>query len=364
MIRELKEMNIELMVSIWPTVDKRSENFKEMLAAGMLVRTEHGIRQTASGFGETVLFDATNPESRQYVWRKAHQNYYSKGVRIFWLDEAEPSYSVWDYENYRFHLGPVLKIGNIFPVCYAQGFYEGMAAAGQTDIVNLIRCAWAGSQRYGALVWSGDIGPSWEAFRYQLTAGLSIGLAGIPWWTTDIGGFFGGNPDDDAYRELFVRWFQWATFCPVMRLHGFREPVQPQHGTTGGAACRSGAANEVWSYGEEVYGICAKYLRIREELRDYTRGLMREASEKGVPVMRTCFFEFPDDETCWTLDDQFFYGDRYLVAPVFRPGQRKRAVYLPRGSTWASFDGSEVFEGGRMVEIDCPRDTMPVFVKQ
>jgi alpha-D-xyloside xylohydrolase len=128
---------------------------------------------------------------------------------------------------------------------YARAFHEGMASAGQTNIVNLLRCAWAGSQKFGALVWSGDIASSWSSFRNQLCAGLNMGIAGIPWWTTDIGGFHGGNPKDEAFRELFVRWFQWGAFCPVMRLHGDREPKQPQHGTTGGAFCRSGAPNEV-----------------------------------------------------------------------------------------------------------------------
>lgn len=363
MIHELKEMKIELMVSIWPTVDKRSENYNTMLARGLLVQTEHGIRQTASGMGEVVLFDATNPEARQFIWQNAYQNYHAKGVRMFWLDEAEPSFSVWDYDNYRFHLGPMLKIGNLYPVCYARAFYEGMTNAGQTEVVNLIRCAWAGSQRYGALVWSGDIPPSWDAFRYQLTAGLNIGLAGIPWWTTDIGGFFGGNPDDEGYRELFIRWFQWATFCPVMRLHGFREPIQPQHGNSGGAACRSGAANEIWSYGEKAYEICKKHIQIREDIKSYTRRLMKEASENGVPVIRTLFFEFPDDETCWTLADQYMYGDTYLCAPVLHLGQRTRSVYLPRGS-WASLDGSSTFQGGKEIEVDCPLEMMPVFVKQ
>lgn len=137
--------------------------------------------------------------------------------------------------------------------------------------MNLLRCAWAGSLKYGALVWSGDIASSFDSMRNQLAAGLNMGIAGIPWWTTDIGGFHGGDPNDPAFRELFVRWFQWGTFCPVMRLHGDREPRQPQFGTTGGASCCSGAANEVWSYGEEVYEICRKYMNIREQMRSYTR---------------------------------------------------------------------------------------------
>ena len=188
-----------------------------------------------------------------------------------------------------------------------------------------------------------------------------MGIAGIPWWTTDIGGFHGGDPNDENFRELFVRWFQWGAFCPVMRLHGDREPRQPQYGTTGGASCRSGAANEVWSYGEKVYEICVKYLNIREKLRDYTRKLMKEAHEKGTPVMRTMFYEFPDDEKCWTVEDQYMYGDRYLVAPVLYQGAKKRNVYLPEGYKWKDTDNGSVYAGGQTIEVQLSLESMPVF---
>lgn len=362
MVRELDELNVKLMVSVWPTVDRESENFNEMLEKGLLIQTERGYRIVMDFQGNTIHFDATNPEAREYIWQTAKKNYYDKGIHVFWLDEAEPEYTIYDFDNYRYYRGSNLAIGNIYPREYARAFYEGMSAAGQEKIVNLLRCAWAGSQKFGALVWSGDIASSWPSLRNQVVAGLNMGMAGIPWWTTDIGGFHGGNPNDPVFRELFVRWFQWGTFCPVMRLHGDREPRQPQHGTTGGAACCSGAANEVWSYGETVYEICKRYMKIREELRDYTRSLMAEAHEKNTPVMRTCFFEFPNDKECWELEDQYMYGHKYLVAPVLEPNQVKRSVYLPRGS-WKAFQGEETFTGEQAVEVDCPLDSMPVFVR-
>lgn len=364
MVRELEEMNIELMVSIWPTVDKKSENFQEMLEHGLLIRTDRGIRSALDFEGETIHFDATNPRARKYVWDKANQNYYSKGIKVFWLDEAEPEYTMYDFDNYRYHRGTNLAIGNIYPVEYARTFYEGMEAAGQKNIVNLLRCAWAGSQKFGALVWSGDIASSWSSLRNQLAAGLNMGLAGLPWWTTDIGGFHGGDPNDEAFRELFVRWFQWGAFCPVMRLHGDREPRQPQQGITGGATCASGADNEVWSYGPEVYDICKNYMAIREELRDYTRKLMREAHEKGSPLMRPLFYEFPEDKKSWDVSEQYMYGDMYLCCPVLAPGQRTMTVYLPPGAKWRAFERGGSFEGGQLVEVQCPLETMPVFVKQ
>lgn len=363
MIRELKEMGIELMVSIWPTVDRDSENYEEMLEKGYLIRTERGFRTGLDFMGATIHYDATNPEARKYLWNKAKKNYYDKGIKVFWLDEAEPEYTAYDFDNYRYYRGTDLEIGNIYPVEYAKTFYEGMEEEGQENIVNLLRCAWAGSQKYGALVWSGDIASSFSSMRNQLAAGLNMGMAGIPWWTTDIGGFHGGDPNDPAFRELFVRWFQWGTFCPVMRLHGDREPRQPQFGTTGGAACCSGAANEVWSYGEEVYKICGKYMGMREEMREYTRELMRETHETGAPVMRTLFYEFPEDKTCWEVEDEYMYGGRYLVAPVLEAGVKSRRVYLPAGCSWQLQETGEVYAGGKWADIPVTLETMPVFIR-
>ncbi|KAK9857323.1 Aldolase-type TIM barrel [Penicillium brevicompactum] len=358
MIKELKDLKVELMVSIWPTVENASENFPEMLEKGLLIRHDRGMRVAMQCDGDVTHFDATNPSARDYIWAKVKKNYYDKGIKVFWLDEAEPEYSIYDFDIYRYHAGSNLQIGNIYPKEYARGFYEGMTAEGQGNIVNLLRCAWAGSQKYGALVWSGDIASSWSSFRNQLAAGLNMGLAGIPWWTTDIGGFHGGNPDDPAFRELFTRWFQWGAFCPVMRLHGDREP-KPE-----GQPTASGSDNEIWSYGEEVYEICKKYIGMREEMRGYTRELMREAHEKGTPVMRTLFYEFPKDERAWEVETQYMFGARYLVAPVLESGQRTSKVYLPAGASWKPWDGTKVYEGGKEILIECPIDSMPVLVRQ
>lgn len=370
MITELRSLQIELMVSVWPTVDRSSTNFPEMLARGLLVRQDRGVPISMEGEGNCIHFDPTNPAAREFVWSRVKENYYDKGIRILWLDEAEPEYTIYDFDIYRYHLGPNLMVGNSYPVFYSRGFYEGMkAASGTASIVNLVRCAWTGSQKYGALLWSGDIASSWSSLRDQLSAGLNAGLAGIPWWTTDIGGFHGGDPDDAAFRELFVRWFQWGAYCPVMRLHGDREPKQPRLGTTGGSHCLSGAANEVWSYGKEVYGICRRYLSLREKIRGYTRSVMSGAHQHGDPVIRPLFYDFPADESAWKVEDQYMFGPRYLVAPILRPGQARRGVYLPRGARWRLFsaDGEaqgNIVDGGCRVEVDAPLDYMPVFERQ
>jgi alpha-D-xyloside xylohydrolase len=356
MVQELKDLGVELMVSIWPTVSTQSENYAEMLEKGLLIRNDRGYRKVMDNEADVTHFDSTNPESRAFVWSQVKKNYYKIGIKVFWLDEAEPEYNPYDFDIYRYHAGPNLQIGNIYPKEYARGFYEGMEAEGQKNIVNLLRCAWAGSQKYGALVWSGDIASSWSSFRNQLAAGLNMGISGIPWWTTDIGGFHGGNPDDVEFRELFVRWFQWGAFCPVMRLHGDREPKL-------GGPTDTGADNEIWSYGDEIYQICVKYIGVREKMRNYTRGLMKEAHEKGTPVMRTCFYEFPEDARCWEVENQYMYGDTYLVAPILAPQQRFIKVYLPKGATWKLGD-TQTYDGGQEIEFQCPLDTMPVLTRK
>ena len=363
MIAELKEMGIELMVSIWPTVDYRSENFKEMDDKGLLIRVESGYPISMDFMGNTLHYDATNPEAREYVWQKAKQNYYEKGIKVFWLDEAEPEYTVYDFENYRYHLGPDVQVGNIYPVMYAKTFFDGMKAEGQENIINLLRCAWAGSQRYGALVWSGDIKSSFPSMKNQVAAGLNMGLAGIPWWTTDIGGFFGANVKDPEFHELLIRWFQYGCFCPVMRLHGYRWPLQPQQGTTGGAECVSGAPNEVWSYTTQVYDILSEYLRMRERLRPYVTKRMQEAHEKGTPVMRPMFYDFPDDPICWEVETQYLFGPEILVVPITDAGCRTIEVYLPAGASWTNAWSGEKFQGGQWITADAPIEQIPLFAR-
>lgn len=360
MVDELKTIGVELMVSVWPTVEETSENYKEMIENGYLIRSDRGNRFVLAG---AALIDATNPDARKFVWDKALQNYYKNGIKIFWLDEAEPEYSNYNFDIYRYHLGPVVQIGNVYPQMYARAFFEGMQSEGQEHVINLVRSAWAGSQKYGALVWSGDIDTTFRAMRSQFAAGLNMGLAGIPWWTTDIGGFHGGNPADPDFREVFIRWFEYGTFCPVFRMHGFRDPHSPPLSGKGGGKKISGGPNEVWSYGEEVYQICKKFMFVRERLRPYIKTLMQAAHDRGTPVMRTLFYEFPNDPACWEVEDEYMFGPDLLVAPVMVAGGRKRTVYLPAGSDWKNVWDEESFAGGETITVDAPLNEIPLFLR-
>lgn len=367
MVSELRELGIELMVSIWPTVDVNSENYDEMDARGLLVRTERGTPTQMNFMGNEVFFDATNPEAREFIWKKARANYASAGVRTFWLDEAEPDLmGHYDWDLIRYHAGPALKVGNIYPLEYARAFHDGQTADGDTRVLNLVRCAWAGSQRYGALLWSGDVHSTFESFRRQFAAGLNAGLSGIPWWTTDIGGFTGGRGDDPSFRELLVRWFQYGVFCPVTRLHGFRTPFDfdiTDAWRMFNEPFGSGADNEVWSYGDEVYRILEEQLRLRERLRPYVAEQMAVAHERGTPVIRPVFFDFPEQAHLWDVEDQHLFGPDVLVAPVLHEGQRGRDVVLPAGVTWVDVSTGAAHEGGRTVSVDAPLDRIPVFVR-
>ena len=365
MCKELADMGIRVMVSVWPTVDYRSENFREMMEKGYLVRTESGVRIAMTCFGQELFFDATNPDARSYVWSKIKENYWDKGARLYWLDVAEPEYTTYDFSNYRYQLGSVMEVGNIYPKLYTKGFYDGMKAEGDENPINLVRSAWAGSAKYGALVWSGDIDSTFECFRRQMRAGLSMAMAGIPWWTTDIGGFHGASGEDSTFRKLFIRWFQYACFCPVMRLHGNREPQKGFEGdmVSGIGLFGSGADNEVYSFGEEVFEICKKYMYLRETLKPYIKEQMRITHEKGTPIMRPLFYDFPEDKKAWETDDAYMFGSDFCVAPMMEEDLYEREVYLPEGCTWKDVFSGSSYEGGQTVKVDAPIDKIPVFMR-
>lgn len=357
MCRELEEMGTKLVVSIWPTIDLGCSDYAKMQELGYLVRTENGVKVTMLCGGNEVFFDATNPDARAFVWNKVKKNYWDKGARLYWLDVAEPEYTTYEFENYRYSIGSTLETGNIYPKNYLQGFYDGMTAEGDTKPITLIRSAWAGSAKYGALVWSGDIVSSFECFNRQVRAGLSMAIAGIPWWTTDIGGFHGADYRDPDFHELYLRWFAYACFCPVMRLHGNRNP---QHGY-GATEIGTGSDNEIWSFGEEAFEISKYYIFLRERLRDYIRVQMEKVHMDGTPIMRPAFYDFPEDALCWDVDDAYMFGPELYVAPVLEAKVIERKVYLPQGKTWVDVWTKQEYEGGQTICVKTPIEQIPVF---
>ena len=363
MVDELHSMGIRVIVSVWPSVDRKSENFYPMMEKGLLIKTERGAAQTYDYQGDCVEIDPFNPECRKYVWEVCKRNYYDLGFDAFWLDNSEPDYGVYDFENYRYCDGPALEISNMYPQMYSRVFYDEMVKDNRGPVVNLLRCAWAGSQKYGNVVWSGDVPSTFEALRDQLQCGLNMGLSGISWWTTDIGGFMTDDVNDPDFRQLLIRWYQFAVYSAVFRMHGDRGPynIPPlDNRDWGGGYLHTGQPNELWSYGEDNYKIMRKYYDIRVTMHDYIKKLYDEAHTNGSPLIRTMFYEFPNDEKCWEIDDQYMFGEKYLVAPILELNCFKRSVYLPDGQ-WKLTSNGQIINGGCVVDVDAPIDYMPVF---
>lgn len=364
MIRELEEMGTKLMVSVWPAADPKSENYTELESRGYLVQSDRGRRNQLPMGRPLAAVDVTNPDAMAYMWQKLKENYYDKGIRIFWLDCAEPEFYKSEYDLYRYEAGTQTEIGNLYPLLLEKGIYEGMQAEGQTEILNLARCAFAGSQRYGALVWSGDVDSTFEAMRTQVTAGLQMAIAGIPWWTTDIGGFTGGNIEDEVFRECLIRWFQYGTFSPAMRLHGNRLPHKKAvEESSAGIKCGSGADNEIWSYGEKAFEIMKEHIFFREQMKPYLKAAMQKAHENGTPPMRPLFYDFPNDPAVWDISDEYLFGSSLLVCPVLRYGARSRQVYFPCGADFIDAYNGKRYVGGTREEVDAPLERIPVFVR-
>lgn len=352
MVEELKEQGVKVVVSVWPTADRAaSKNYAVMEENGWLVKSDcrQGPMHESCKF-----YDAFNVNARNFVWEQIKKNYFDKGVKTYWLDADEPEY--YDIEAMRqisYCKGKALKVGNAYPNQHLEGIYTNMKSEGENDIVNLTRATWVGGQKYAALVWSGDVKSNWVGFRDQVVAGLQMGIAGIPWWTTDIGGFMKDGLSESELTELIIRWYQFAVFSPVLRMHGDRGPI------TGGTTYKP---NEIWSYGEEAYSIMKKYLDIRIQLKPYLFDIYKQASETGLPLLRMMFLEFPEDENCWTYKEQYMLGSKYLVAPVLYAGIKERTVYLPKGK-WKDFNTQNYYDGEQEITVKTPIDIIPVFEK-
>jgi alpha-D-xyloside xylohydrolase len=378
MMRELEKLGVKTMISIWPTVSASSEHYKEMRELGYLMRTERGQPvvipfpdKDPRGVGFFTYYDATLPEARAYHWDIVRRNYLAHGIDNFWLDACEPEMRPAHPDNVRVALGNGAEVLSAYQLLHAQGYRDGLAAAGKTsEAVLLCRSAWIGAQRHGVILWSGDVWSSWSDFRAQIRAGLSAAISGISWWTHDIGGFFDGIGKSPEFRELLVRWFEFGVFSPICRLHGVRIPDAlplpndgvPTYGSdTFAIFTDTGGANEVWSYGEEIYALLVDLLRLRERIRPYVMREMKEYETKGDPMMRPLFYDFPDDPEAWRVEDCYLFGRELLVSPVTEPGATRWSVYLPGGARWTDAWTGSVHDGGARIEVDAPLGRIPVF---
>lgn len=369
MVRELREHGCETIVSVWPHLNPRSVNAARFAERDWLVRWADGSPATfrfadldAKDGESLLLYDATHPDARHALWEEVRQSYAAIGIRAFWVDACEPELTAPEDADRqveaRYHRGRGDAVANLYPFLATRAFREGLDAAGMTDAVLMPRSAWAGSQRLGAIVWSGDTLSSWEVLGQQVRAGLGMMASGIPWWNSDIGGFVGGDNASEDFRELLVRWFQVGALSPIMRLHGLRGLEFSEDDFTA-----SGAENELWSFGDRVYAILRGFLFFRRRLRPYVEAVFAETVERGTPPMRPLWFAYPQDPALVAVEDEYLFGPDLLVAPVTAPGVTSRPVVLPAGSGWTDPWTGVTHPGGRTIDLPVPQDRMPILVR-
>jgi alpha-D-xyloside xylohydrolase len=347
MVEALHKNNFHLMISVWPYFRPGSKTYEDMDHRGFFID-----KTKVAGFHPAgmAVYDAFNPAARKYYWNLVDEALFKIGVDAWWLDTTEPETE--DRETNilvtnKTYLGNGARYANAFPLMTTSGVYQGQRSESDKKRVFILsRSAFAGAQRNAAAVWSGDVNSDWVFFKKQIPAGLNYSLSGLPYWTTDIGGFVSGNPDDPEYRELFIRWFQFGTFNPILRVHGTRSTNQ----------------NELWSYGSEAEKILVRFDTLRYRLLPYIYSLAWMTTSEGYTPMRGLIMDFRTDARVATIGDQFLFGPALLVNPVTDPGATTRRVYLPK-SKWYDFWTGVPVEGPRAVDVAAPLEAIPLFVR-
>jgi alpha-D-xyloside xylohydrolase len=348
MIDTLHKEHFHLMVSVWPYFRPGSATYDQFDKNGWFV-----AKTQTAGFHPLgqALYDATNPDARKQYWDNVNEALFSKGVDAWWLDTDEPE-TEGQQDNllvdHKIALGSGARYANVYPLFHAGGVSDGQQAASDKKRVFILsRSAYAGAQRYGVTAWSGDVLSDWVTFHRQITAGLNYAISGMPYWTTDIGGFIsGGNLNDLKFRELFVRWFQFGAFSPVFRVHGTRNPDE----------------NELWSYGPEAQKILVDYDTLRYRLMPYIYSEAWQVTSEHGTLMRPLMMDWRTDVEAQNTGDEYLFGPALLVNPVYTQGATTRTVYLPK-ATWYDFWTGEKQEGGKRIEADAPLNKLPLFVR-
>jgi alpha-D-xyloside xylohydrolase len=349
MIDQLHSEHFHLMISIWPFFEPGSSNYDYMQSKGWFV-DKFKYAKPPYHADAMAVYDATSPEARKYYWDLVNKGLFSIGADAWWMDTTEPE-TEGQEENILLHhklaAGSGDRYVNTFPLLDTGAVYQGQrSASDQKRVYILSRSAFAGSQRNAVTAWSGDINSDWFSFRRQVPAGLNYSLSGAPYWTTDIGGFVFGSPADPAFRELFIRWFQYGTFNPILRVHGTRNPDE----------------NELWSYGPDAQSILVNFDRLRYRMLPYIYSLAWKTTNEGYTPMRPLVMDFRTDSRAENIGDQFMYGPAFLVNPVTEPAATTRQLYLP-DAKWYDFWTGAMLPGGRMISAITPLERMPVYVR-
>jgi len=363
MNKQLHDMGIQTMISVWPRFTPDDRFYNLILKNGWFEHLADGTPTNGLPYDKAGSdIDTTNPDAARWYWNTIRDNILSKGFDALWADETEPDLPP---NGSYFHIGPGTEFFDVYPLFHTGALYDGYRRDEKKRALILSRDAYLGAQRNGTIFWSSDVYPTWDTLKRQIPTGLDFTASGIAYWGNDIGGWQYLpyehhpahtpliDPSDarenvghyDDYPELYVRWFEYGAFEPNFRTHGSRK------------------YNEVWSYGKQAEPILEKYLKLRYELMPYIYSLGYRTHETGAPYMRALFMDFPNDPNVADLGDEYMFGPSLLVAPVTEQGATTKKVYLPAGTDWYNYWTNERVQGGQTITVDAPIDTLPLFVK-
>ena len=333
-IKELHDLNAHFNISIWSNPDKNSTIGKEFVLKNRFIP-------------DTKWLDYFNAETRKEYWNTLKVNMFDNGVDSWWMDAVEPENDALKGTETHMGLGDFYRL--TYPLMVSQAVSEGQReTSSDKRVCILTRSAFPGQQRYGIINWSGDIGGTWEVFRIQIVAGLNYTITGFPYWTTDIGGFFRPGRSqytDEKYHELLTRWYQWGTFNPIFRMHGYMTETEP------------------WKYGQKVEDNMRKMLNLRYQLLPYIYSEAWQITKNGSTIMRPLVMDFNGDTAAVNSKFQYMFGKSLLVAPVTEANVNQWNVYLPIDADWFDFWTGKHFAGGQTIKTDAPLDKIPLFVK-
>jgi alpha-D-xyloside xylohydrolase len=333
LLKGLHDQNVKFMISVWSNPARGP------------VRAE--LRHSGSIMPGGYI-DQCTAQARHIRWKYLNDAFYKIGTDAFWQDATEPGDDGNGMDNNKIQIGSGNRYRNLYPLWANQTVYEGQRATNSAKrVVTLTRSSFPGQQRYAAGIWSGDIGGNWDAFAKQIPAGLNVCLTGLPYWTTDCGGFFrpgSGQFASPDYNELLVRWFQYSAFSPIFRVHGYQTET------------------EMWNY-PAAFPTLLKYDRLRYRLIPYIYSMAWKVTNDGYTLMRALPMDFRADEKVYGISDQYMFGSAFLVSPVTAAKATSRELYLPASTSWTNFWTGESTPGGKQIAADAPLDTLPLFIR-
>lgn len=333
-IKELHDLNAHFSVSVWENLDKNSEVAKEYVAKNLFIPN-------------SVWVDIFNPEAQKTHWNALNTNLFAHGVDSWWMDATEPENDALKGQKTFLGLGEFYRL--VYPLYVSKAVYVGQRETNpEKRVCILTRSAFSGQQRYGVINWSGDVGGTWDTYKRQIVAGLNFTITGLPYWTTDIGGFFRPGRSqytDEKFHDLLTRWFQWGALSPIFRMHGYQTETEP------------------WKYGSVVENNMRSLLNLRMRLMPYIYSEAWQVTKNGSTMMRPLVMDFAADVAAVDQPYEYMFGKSFLVAPVTEAGVKDWKVYLPKAAGWFDFWTGKRFEGGQTVTTAAPMDQIPLFVR-